>query len=286
MIPQFSNTSNISFLLWSENKLLTKGLAYNNYTSKLYYSRDQNASGNGLVAYASPFKQWVYDKSISGAQICESISGSISLSNGISGMRIDYENGRILLPISFGTGLNISGSYAFKDLNFYLANETEESLITSNKYYLNSRFKRPPTSGITPYVMATPAIFFNSLNSRQEDFALGGLYNSVDNVSLVVMAENVSILDSVFSIFRDTKNQCFVQLAYQNYPLDEFGNVKTGVYPTGYSYRDLSASLNFPGNLYYINSVRNSKLSDRVKASEGLFVGLIDIEISKVRQIT
>lgn len=283
MLPQFSNSVNSSFLLWAEHKLLSKGLAYKNYTSRLYYTPDPYVANQGYRAYASPFKQWVYDLSISGAFICNGISGDISLNRGVSGLRIDYDNGRVLVPASFGTNLNISGTYAFKDLNFYLANETEDALLTNTKFFLNSRFNNFPTGGIAPYSQVTPAIFFNSLNNRQEDFALGGQYNSVENVSLVIMAENVWMLDAILSIYRDAKHDYFPQVTIYDHPLDEYGDVKSTLYPSGYSYLNLIGQYGTPGNLFLIESVRGSKVSDRIRISESLFVGLVDIEISKVR---
>lgn len=288
MIPQFTNTVANSFLLWAEHNLLNQAQAYKNYTSRLYYYKDLGLEMAGYVGYSSPFKQWVYDTSVSGATICSGIFGQITLNKGPSGsgLKIDYDNGRIILPISFGTGLRISGHYAFKDLNFYLPNETEESLLTTNKFFLNSRYNRFPTGGIAPYAQVTPALFFNNLNNRQENFALGGLYNTVENFSFIAMTENVWMLDAVISFFRDKKHAVFPQISIYEHPLDEFGDIKTGLYPSGYSYQNIINQYGQPGNLIYLDSIRASKVSDKIKTSESLFLGIIDIELSKVRTKT
>jgi hypothetical protein len=286
MIPQFTNTAANSFLLWAEHNLLSQAQAYKNYTSRLYYYKDLGLESAGYVGYSSPFKQWVYDSSVSGATICSGIFGQITLNKGQSGLKIDYENGRAILPLSLGTGLKISGHYAFKDINVYLPNETQESVLTSNKFYLNSRFNRFPTGGIAPYVQATPALFFNNLNNRQDNFALGGLYNSVENFSFIVMVENVWMLDGIISFFRDKKNSVFPQISMYEHPIDEFGDIKTGLYPSGYSYQNLIQQYGQPGNLIYFDTIRASKVSDRIKTSEFLFLGILDIELSKVRTKT
>lgn len=284
MKAQFNNTALASFLFWSENELISKGEAYKNYTSRLFYKEDLRL--DGYVGYSAPFKQWVYNKNITGAYICSAISGSINLSNNQSGMKVDYENGRVLLPSSFGTGLNISGSYAFKEINFYVSTETEEQLLVSSKFYLNSRFiNQRPTAGIAPYDQVTPAIFVNFANSDTNPFAFGGLKESKLKMSIVVMTENISQLDATLGIFSECKEKQFPQLSIYEDPLDEYGNVKTGIYPSGYNYQTILNQKYTPGNLFYIEDVWTSKISDRIKMNDDLFAGIVDFTISKVRII-
>lgn len=281
MKPQITNTALASFLFWAEHEILEKGEAYKNNTSKLYYYPDSRL--NGYVAYGSPYKQWVYDRSISGAYIISGISGSISLTNYQSGMQIDYENGRILLPTSFGTGLNISGSYSFKEINSYISNETEESLIVENKAYLNSRFSGYNNTYVPPYTNVNPAMYFNILNNYNKPFELGGLKDTQINASIVIMTETMSQLDAALSIFSDAESKVFPLFSVYEDPLNEYGNVKTGLYPSGYNYTGLRAQKCKPGTTFFIESIRGSKLSDSVRANQHLFVGIIDAQISKVR---
>lgn len=282
MIPQFNNNALASFFFWSENELLSKTLAYKNYTSRLYYMDDERLPNH--VTYSSPFKQWNYNSAISGSNIASGISGSITLSNNQSGMQIDYDNGRVILPASFGKNLNISGSYSFKEINFYLADETEEKLLISNKAYLNSRFvKQIPSSGIAPYDQVAPAIFVNLANNHTEGLALGGLKNSEINISMVVMVETMSQLDAVLGTFADSKEKYFPQLSVYDDPINEYGNIKTGIYPNGYNYNDIIVQKGQPGNLFFIKDVWTSKISDRIQINEDIFAGVIDITISRIR---
>jgi hypothetical protein len=281
MIAQNTNTALSSFLFWAENELLTKAEAYINYTSKLYYRPDPRL-GSSYVTYASPFKQWVYNKSITGAIVCEQISGSINLNNNQSGMEIDYENGRIILPSSFGTGLNLTGSYAFKEINFYLSTETEENLLTKNKYTLNSRFNRQPTGAIQPYIYVNPAIYINLLNTQNEPFALGGEKNSKTNVSMIIATETMYQLDAVLGLFTDAEEKYIKPISIEKDPLNAFGNVKTGLYPSGFYYNQIFSS-GCPSDLYFIDSVLGSKISDKIEVNDSLFVGIIDLDISRIR---
>lgn len=285
MIPQFSNSALSSFLFYSEDRLLSKGEAYINYTSKLYYTPDSTL--NGYIGYSAPFKQWVYNQNITGANIINSISGSINLSANQSGMKIDYENGRVLVPSSFGTGLNISGSYAFKELNFYQSTETEEALLTQNKYALNSRFiSQAPRNGIEPHTQVTPAIFINTTRADTNAFALGGLQNTEISISAIILAETQFQLDAVLDIFSESKDKCFPQLSVYDDPIDEYGSVKTTLYPSGYNYGNIISEKGTPGNLFYVNDVYTSKVSDNIKFNPRLYVGMADVTISKARVTT
>jgi hypothetical protein len=281
MNNQIINDCKASFLFWVENALLNEGQAYKNYTSKLYYRADNRVPG--YVSYSAPFKQWVYDYGVSGAQICSGISGSITLSNNQGGMLIDYENGRVLLPSSFGTGLNISGSYAFKDFNTYLSNETEEKLLTTEKYYLNSRYNQGPVSGIEPYAVITPGMFINALSTDNKGFALGGLKQTRISMSTILFAETMDNLDAAISFLSDKAEKSFPQINKSIDPLTPFGGVKTGLYPSGYNYLTVKGQNWAPGNLFYVESVRGSKLSDSFKVNNKNFAGIVDFQITKER---
>ena len=117
MKPTFSHNVVNSFFLWFDNFLMTKGDAYKTYTTKLYSNPDFRL-GNDKVAYSSPYKQWVYDKSITGATIPSgfTVNGTF-LPTGTSGMRIDFDNGRIIFNSGVPTNLNISGTYSVKEIN-------------------------------------------------------------------------------------------------------------------------------------------------------------------------
>lgn len=282
MKKQIINDCKASFSFWIENSILDEGQAYTNYTSKLFYNKD-NRLGTGYVSYSSPFKQWVYDQGVSGAFICSGISGSLNLGNGQSGLMVDYENGRIILPASFGTGLNITGSYAFKDFNVYLSNETEEKLLTNAKFYLNSRYDRSPTGAITPYEIVTPAIFINALSKEDSAFALGGEKQTKISMSTIIFSETMDNLDAVISFLTDKSEKSFAQINQSIDPLNPYGGVKTGLYPSGYNYKAIRSNAFTPGNLFYVESARGSKMSDSFKSNDRNFVGIVDFEITRER---
>tara|TARA_B100000212_G_scaffold136765_1_gene102989 strand:- start:9697 stop:10725 length:1029 start_codon:yes stop_codon:yes gene_type:complete len=68
MKPQFQHEITTSFSLWFENFLLKKGEAYSNKTDPLTLITDDRLDAS-LKSFSSPYKQWVFDKSITGASI-------------------------------------------------------------------------------------------------------------------------------------------------------------------------------------------------------------------------
>ena len=95
MKPKFSHDIVNSFFLWYDNFLMKKSDAYKTYTTKFYNYQDARLGG-GKVVYGSPYKQWVYDKNITGAVMPSglTINGSF-VPTGTSGLMFDYNKGTI-----------------------------------------------------------------------------------------------------------------------------------------------------------------------------------------------
>ena len=266
-----------SFYLWFDNFLTTKGEAYTTYSTDFYYYADERIQNK--VVFGSPYKQWVYDKNITAAQINPTISGdSGAIAEGTSGLKFDFDNGRILFDSDFATGTNISGTYTVKDFNVYITNQTEESMITATKYKKNSRYGRTLTY-VPPYDQATPAAFLSLGATTNEPFAFGGMDNTITDVTAVVFAENIYQLDGALSIMADSAEVVFGNIPFTGAPLDEYGDVKSA-YSTGYDYANVASN-----DHYIINKVNVSKISDNSNKviPVDLFVGFVDFEIYKYR---
>jgi hypothetical protein len=213
MKPQFQHELTTSFVLWADDYLLEKGEAYTNYTSTFHYTEDARLS-DGLVAYSSPHKQWVFNQNIGEATIPTGVYDE----NGLMGRGeslfsgLDFENGRAIFNSSYGTtNTSVSGSYAVKDFNIYVTNQSEEQLIIESKFDTNSRFKQE-VSGISPYSQVIPAIFINVQDSQNEPYAFGGEDKTSSNIGCVIFAENNYQLDGVLSVFNDSKHEVFTKL--------------------------------------------------------------------------
>lgn len=282
MRATYGNNLYESVFLWAEHQYLQTLQAYNTLTTRLYYVADPTLPA-GYVGYSAPLKGWVYDSGISGAYIINEVSGggfSAPLTRD-SGIHIDYTNGRVIVPSSLGTNLILTGTYSALEVNLYAPNETEEQILTQNKFFLNPRYAKPFNSGIQPYTPATPAMFLNSLSSSNDSFQLGGLVNSRDTMSFTILAETNFQLTALLSLFRDSRFQYIPMCNLVDDPLDQWGDVKGA---TGYNYLALVAMFGQPGNLIYIENVRTSKVSDRTKLNPNQFAGIADLELSYVRQ--
>ena len=200
MKPQFQHEITTSFALWIDNYLLKKGEAFKNHTTNLYYMEDSRLAA-GLSAFSSPFKQWVFDESIANADIPSEVTINGVATPRSSTLIFDFQNGRIITTGTSPTD-TIQASYAVKDFNIYVTNETEENLIVESKFDVNSRFKTEETP-IPAYDQVLPAIFINVTNNLNDPFTLGGEDQTTTDIRCVVMAENIFQLDGALSIFND-----------------------------------------------------------------------------------
>lgn len=282
MKPNFSHDVLNSFFLWFDNYLMTKGEAYSTKTTKLYNYTDTRLGDNKTV-YGSPYKQWVYDNNITGATIPSgvTIDGTFTLT-GTSGMAIDFDNGRLIFNSGVPTGLNITGTYTVKEINSYVTDQPEDNLIIENKYITNSRFTVTETY-IPPYNPVTPTIFASIENTHNTAFAFGGEDETNCNVKLVAFCENLYQLDGLLSIFADSYNEVFSVIPMTKHPIGEFGEIKTGLYPTGYDYFNLNQQYSY--QTLFINHVETSKIRDSVlkELNPTLHIGFLDFDIKTYR---
>ena len=282
MKPTFTHNVINSFFLWFDNFLMTKGDAYKTYTTKLYNYQDPRLGGDKVV-YGSPYKQWVYDKNITGATIPSGFTiNNQFVSTGTSGMRIDFDNGRIIFNSGVSTGLNITGTYSVKEVNSYITDQPEDNLIIENKFVTNSRFT-VSENYIAPYNPVTPCIFASIETSHNTAFAFGGEDETKCIIKVVAFCENLYQLDGVLSVFGDSYNEIFSIIPMTGHPLGEFNEMKTGAYPTGYDYKNLSNTYN--SQTLFISHVETSKIRDSVIKELNLIlhIGFLDFEIKTYR---
>jgi len=267
-----------SFSLWFDNNLLQKGEAYSNKTGAFYHFEDSRLPSS-YKAYASPYKQWVNDSSVSGGTN-PIIPTGFNGSGRSDDLIFDFENGRIIeTGGNFSDSETITGSFCVKDFNIYITNETEENLILEGKFELNSRYDQVP-SGVAPYDQMIPAIFINCEFMKNEGFAFGGEDLTTSTIKAVVLAENDYQLDGVLSIFADSSRAYINKIPFTGHPSTEYGDIKNG----SYNYADICQNNSHNGT-YYIEDVTVSKFSERAQNGipGSLKVGFIDFDVSTAR---
>ncbi len=282
MLQQLDHALSISVYLYAQQRLQSLGQAYFNTQLGFYPTADSSITG--YYSYSAPWKSFVYDASVTGAAIVNMVSGggfSAPLTRA-SGVHFDYLNGRVLVPVALGANLALTGYGAVSELNLYVPAETQEYLLTQQKYFVNPRYQGTPTSGVMPYSYVTPAVFVNSISDTNEAFALGGLNETNTTFSLTCFAESDYQLKGVLSLFRDARYKNFPLVSIAQNPLDGWNDTKNG--SGGFNYNTILTQYGTPGQLVYIKSIRTAKVSDRAKLNPALFCGLIDMELSFVRQ--
>ena len=299
MIPQFQHEATTSFALWLDHYLLYNAEAYSNKQGNLYYMPDERLPMypddpvNGLISYNSEYKQGVYDSDADQADIPTGVYIDTGDGNynfcprGESGLSLDFENGRVLLSGSFFpnnySSLNIKTDFAVKDVNIYLADDTEENLVIQNKYNVNSRTtpELGQGTGLLPYQQVAPAAFVSMERTENTPFALGGEDLTHLYYRVVFFAENLYQLDGVMSLCADAFNRGIVNLGYDDYPLDEYGDLKTGYF----SYTEAVKNCDNVGPIMFIDDVKASKISDRLSKTTNpdLYLGFVDFEINQAR---
>jgi hypothetical protein len=285
MKPQFQHQIITSFALWLDHVILSRGEAYQNIESTFYHQNDERLDPN-FIAFASPHKQWVTDSSIPGANIIDSITiDGVKVDKNRYGIRYDYINGRVLLPDAVATSSSsIEGTYAVKDFNIYITDQTEEELLIETKFDVNSRFDQEVSGGVQPYNQVVPAIFLSYEDGYNSGFAFGGEDITHSNIRCVVFAESSYQLDGVFSILKDFNNVVVANVGFNEHPLNEFGDLKYGIY----DYVDLSRryhNVNNSQSVFHLDRINVSKLNDKTarKMHPGLYIGFVDFNINTYR---
>lgn len=210
----------VSFKEFLNNKILSDLAAFTNKTVDLYEYSPKRISSSKAV-YGSSFAPWIYDSSISGAQIP---SGVGSLNRGVSGLSIDFFNGRVLCNsgVSLPTGtINVS----IPDFDVKITSKSESALLLEKKY-LQSPVLNAPNAPIEPDGVILPAIYIKVGDSYNKQFALGGIDESTWSMRVSVFADSDTKILGIQKVFRDVNQQVFPLLSAT--PFNELFDLKTG----------------------------------------------------------
>lgn len=279
MKPQYENEVLSSLLLFIDHEVLKKGEAFSNHRS--YFYPVQNVYTDKYV-YASPFKQFVSDASIPGANVINSVFvDGVQKNIGQGGLvAIDHYNGQVHFGPEIVGSNRISGSYAVKDFNVYLTSEPEEKLLFETQFSLNPKTQENP-AGIPVNSLTYPAIFVKSNGGSNEPGALGGINNTIINARMIVLADSDFSLDAVCSILKDCYMKRLPIVKSNSMPFNAVG-AYTGV---NYNYEMLATG---QGPIIYRTHV-TKVVPDRwffKNANPNIFSAMVDFELSDFRGVT
>lgn len=273
MKAQLDNYIMSSFLMWLDNKILTKGEAFKNFSSIFYPIPNLYF---GLSSYGLPFKQIVCDKSVSNANLLSGVyinNNFISVGqNNLSG--INPSEGQIY----FGQNISspISGSYAVKDFNIYLTSDPEENILFETQYKIKPKTIQNPT-GLAPNSMSCPAIFIKNNGSTNDPYAFGGMDKTTLEIRLLILGDSMFNIDAIISILRDTV-RTYIPII-RNSPFNSYGFLNNGYY----DYNLLKANADENENMF-ISDVSISKiLNIDNKLNPSIFPAIVDLSLESIR---
>lgn len=283
MKVQFNNIVMSSMLLWFDNKLLSKGEAFVNFSSNFYPVESQYF---GFYTYGAPYKQMVVDSSISGANIISGVYINNIFSkigeNSLTG--INSSQGHLYFTSQINNpSTSLSGNYAIKDFNIFLTSETEEDLLFETQFQLNPKTSQNPT-GLPLNAETYPVVYLKYQGGDNEPLAFGGLDKTNINVRAIILSDSIFKLDALTSIFRDTVRS-YIPLIYENeMPFNILGSANNG----SFNYNNLTANKLQNDDYLHIDNVYVSKIDNRFinsynKLNPNVFTAFIDFELSKNR---
>lgn len=277
MRPLFSHDLMTSFYLFLNNSLQNGAQAYTNVNNQTLYPMNTLGSQNGNV-WASPFKGWVYDSSVSGANIPSGVTNSSGqfLTRG-SGIVIDFNNGRVISPYNWGP---LTASFACPNYNLYISDETRTNFWLDQVFDSNPNVAYTATGAPnTPFF--APCIILTNANEQNDPFALGGLDQTRNTIRAYIISNNGWNQEGSQSWIRDLARTTFALASYSAAPLIvPSGDLKGGNY--NYVTGICQAIGLTPG--VYIEQVHGLKLSQKTNNTTTLQVAVMEIDCNTVRQ--
>tara|TARA_Y100000004_G_scaffold59618_1_gene66421 strand:+ start:917 stop:1783 length:867 start_codon:yes stop_codon:yes gene_type:complete len=284
MKVQFENKVMSSLLLFVDHEVTQQGDAYTNHQSN-FFKIDSLFSD--YYVYATPFKQLVSDGGITGSSTPNLLTGVYvdgdgPIGPGTSGLHsINHMQGQAYFtgatdPMS---GKTVSGRYAVKDFNVFLTSLPEEQLLFETKLVLNPKTSDIKiTTGVDSSSQTYPAIFIKDNGGRNEEYAMGGIEDTIINARAIILADSLFNLDAACGILKDTVRKKMSIIDQTDLNLNALGGY-TGV---TYNYTGVAT-----GDYCYIDDVTVSKnvanRGDFQNLNPNVFSAFVDFELHSHR---
>lgn len=269
MKKQFIHKFSTSYLLWFENFLNKKGEIYSTEEVEFKYS-GKSSFYIGLDEWQSPYESIIYDSSLKNVSVTPKILLDIFEA------RVQFAGGNILCKPVHKDSIKLLCSPQECSVSF--SNLTEGEIITNVVEEAQEKRKKKKNIFLTPKIILCIDDFTN------EPFAFGGMMNSKIACKAVIFSQDQYFLDGVLSIFNDSRDEIFVEIDDENYPLNEMGVFKEKFIELGeFNYDNISKeSVQNKNNIFYIENVFCSKSNDKIsrEATANLYIGFIEFDIN------
>ncbi len=279
MKAHYNNYLLSSTILWIDNYLCNECRGFYNVSTR-FYPIASNLSG--VSFYASPYKQLVYDNSVSGANVLTGIYVNNNfIGTGVSGFQgINFEEGVAMFSPALPSSAIVSGhNYSVKEICVKSISEAREELLYESKFYYRNR---PLNTGNYIHQQPIPIIYVRIDNELNEEFAFGGSENSKKNIILTILAENQFQLDALKGFLVDKTHNYIPILSLSDLPFDNFYRLKSG-----FNYTGVLPKIGMGEGAYIADvSVYNfdsNVMSELRKINSDIYSSIINIETHKVR---
>lgn len=286
---QYDHLLNSSVLLWLTNLIEGRGQAFSSSSGFFY---DTQEVFGGRFSYSLPYQPIVADSSIGNASVMSGVYlDRTFVTTGQSGfLDINYAKGSVYFSSGITYASNpahtrISGNFCISEFSYKLTNEPEENLLFETKYSLKPKVNQTIT-GLGPSDATYPVIYVKPFNSRNKEFAMGGMEETMNTYRLVVLAESQFQVDAVTSLVRD-RTRCIIPLltGVREMPFNAYGGFSGPIY---------NYNTTFTGKFSTVDSAMLTDVRVTRLVSQGaqelrrinpkVFVSLIDIDLSSYRQ--
>jgi hypothetical protein len=230
---------------------------------------------DGLNAYVSPHRQFVYDSTVSGATVPSGLFVSGSFVPTGADFRIDFQRGELLTT----TGIHgsISGVYCYKEVNLYFNDKNAQQVLFESRFVQNPR-NNPPYTGYQQTDVTYPCILIQQKAGTDTKIAMDELYSKVYTVRLTFLADTKYLYKAVTSIIRDRKGTFIPIFQPSEMPFDYYFTLQNGFFD--YS-TEASAIQQYSDRMAYIKDVQTSEFLDRINQTIGpnIFGAFIDLKL-------
>lgn len=271
MKPQFNNNLLTSFVLWADHKITNDGQGYRNVNGLKFFQQKNTRTGN---CWASPYKSLVYDSSVSGANVPSGVyNSSGQFLTRESGITIDWNNGSIYSAHNWGGVL--SGDFAKKEYNVYIANEDETEFLLEQIFSANSNIKYTDT-GTTFGGYHAPLIIVTNSYENNVPFALGGEEDSRRIIRTFIVSSDMGAQEATTSLFTDSARSYFPLVSYEVSPLVAEGDLKGGYY-------NYKAVMETHGPDVFVAKVHSLRLNQKANKNKNFTIAISEFDLSVVR---
>jgi hypothetical protein len=244
-----------SFKLWASHMLESRTQAFIN-TGVLFYPA--KSLFNGYYSYSSPFKPFLGDVSVSGAQVPTGIYvNGILVYPGTSGfVGYNYAGGQAIFNTILPTNTALSGNLSIREIDVVLTSQPDEEILFETKY-----FPRPKTlqdaTGLGPNTLTYPIIFIKKIGGSHQEFAIGGVDEKQTSYRMIVLADSPFMAEAVGGFFESRVRSVIPLLEQVDMPFNVIG---TNVSGNQFDYTGLARNRNGASNSAYIDRVNTITL--------------------------